>query len=402
MANKKLKVGNVPNLRFPGFEGEWEVTELSELGDFLGGGTPSSWNEDFWRGSIPWVSSSDLSESDIRSVNISRFVTEDAISNSATKLCQSPVILVVSRVGVGKVAYSEKVLCTSQDFLNIINFKCNGIFLSYLLSIEMKKAISTVQGTSIKGISSAEIKSKRLSIPQKDEQQKVASFISLIDERIETQNKIIKELNVLKTTITKRIFSRQLRFKDQDGNDFPEWKNMKLGDIGEVKMCRRIFNDETSLTGEIPFFKIGSFGKVADAFISQELYLDYRNRYSFPKKGDILISAAGTIGRIVVYKGEDAYYQDSNIVWIDNNNTIVINEFLYYILQIVKYNTEGGTIQRLYNNILKSTKFDCPTLPEQQKITNFLSSIDSKIDIENKLLQKLEEQKKFLLHQMFV
>lgn len=71
-------------------------------------------------------------------------------------------------------------------------------------------------------------------------------------------------------------------------------------------------------------------------------------------------------------------------------------------MQIVKYNTEGGTIQRLYNNILKSTKFDCPTLPEQQKITNFLSSIDSKIDIENKLLQKLEEQKKFLLHQMFV
>lgn len=116
MINKKLKVGNVPNLRFPGFTEEWKVNELNALGEFLGGGTPSSSNEDFWRGSIPWVSSSDLSEGDINSVNISRFITEDAISNSATKLCSAPVILIVSRVGVGKVAYSEKSLCTSQDF----------------------------------------------------------------------------------------------------------------------------------------------------------------------------------------------------------------------------------------------------------------------------------------------
>ena len=108
-----------------------------------------------------------------------------------------------------------------------------------------------------------------------------------------------------------------------------DWQMMKVGDLGDVKMCRRIFNEETLPSGDIPFYKIGSFGKEADAYISKELYLDYRRRFSFPKKGDILISAAGTIGRIVVYNGEDAYYQDSNIVWIDNDLSYVSNEFLF-------------------------------------------------------------------------
>jgi type I restriction enzyme S subunit len=155
-------------------------------------------------------------------------------------------------------------------------------------------------------------------------------------------------------------------------------------------MCRRIFNDETSSAEEIPFFKIGSFGKVADAFISKNLYLDYKNRFSFPKKGDILISAAGTIGRTVVYNGEDAYYQDSNIVWIDNDNTKITNEFLYHILQIVKYNTEGGTIQRLYNNILKSTKFSCPSILEQNKISTFLNKIEERIQTQKKIIEQLK------------
>ena len=117
----------------------------------------------------------------------------------------------------------------------------------------------------------------------------------------------------------------RLRFPEFQG----KWDERTLGEIGDVKMCRRIFNEETSPIGEIPFYKIGSFGKDADAYISKELYLDYKERFPFPKKGDILISAAGTIGRTVIYNGEDAYYQDSNIVWIDNDNSIISNEFLF-------------------------------------------------------------------------
>jgi type I restriction enzyme S subunit len=150
-------------------------------------------------------------------------------------------------------------------------------------------------------------------------------------------------------------------FKNTEVGVIPrDWEVKKIGDIGEVKMCRRVFNHETKSHGPIPFYKIGTFGKEPDTYISQELYNTYRQRFSFPKKGDILISAAGTIGRTMIYDGKPSYYQDSNIVWIDNDEKLIPNDFLYHVFQVVEYNTEGGTIQRLYNSILKSTKFLCP------------------------------------------
>lgn len=167
------------------------------------------------------------------------------------------------------------------------------------------------------------------------------------------------------------------------------WSAMQLGDIGEVKMCKRVFNHETTPRGFIPFYKIGTFGKEPDAFITKELYNDYRQRFSFPNVGDILISAAGTIGRTIIYDGKDAYFQDSNIVWIDNNESIISNNYLYHILQVVNYRTEGGTIQRLYNSILKTTKFVCPTKSEQNAISTALSDTDIWIkNLEELLIKK--------------
>jgi type I restriction enzyme S subunit len=180
-----------------------------------------------------------------------------------------------------------------------------------------------------------------------------------------------------------------------------EWEKKKLGDIGDVKMCRRIFNDETLSEGDIPFFKIGSFGKVADAFITKQLFLEYREKFSYPKKGNVLISAAGTIGRLVVYNGEDAYYQDSNIVWIENEGTLVTDKYLFYTLQHTKFKTEGGTIQRLYNSILKSTKFSCSTLKEQTKIATFLTAVDEKLQALKQKKMLLERYKKGVMQKIF-
>ena len=167
-----------------------------------------------------------------------------------------------------------------------------------------------------------------------------------------------------------------------------DWEVKKLGDIGDVKMCRRIFNNETKSSGTIPFYKIGTFGKEADSYISRDLYNNYRRKFSFPNKGDILISAAGTIGRTIIYDGKEAYFQDSNIIWIENNQSIISNNFLYHTLQVVKYNTEGGTIQRLYNSILKDTKFLCPSPPEQPAIATALNDADSLITQLEKLIAK--------------
>ena len=194
-------------MRFPEFSGEWDSFKLVELGKFIGGGTPSSSNLSFWTGSIPWISSSDIKEDNINNISISRYITEDAIEKSATKYCPAPVILIVSRVGVGKVALSHTSLCTSQDFCNIIEIKCHPVFLSYNLLRTMKRKSREVQGTSIKGITSDELQKIRVFIPKnKDEQNKISNLLTLLDERIATQNKIIEDLKKLKSAICEKLF----------------------------------------------------------------------------------------------------------------------------------------------------------------------------------------------------
>ncbi|MBL7867160.1 MAG: restriction endonuclease subunit S [Flavobacterium lindanitolerans] len=179
-----------------------------------------------------------------------------------------------------------------------------------------------------------------------------------------------------------------------------EWKLAKLGDVGRIRMCKRIFNHETSENGEIPFFKIGTFGKEPDAYISKELYEKYRSKYSFPKKGQILISAAGTLGKTVIYDGSPAYFQDSNIVWLDTDETQLTNEYLYYVYEIIKYDSEGGTIQRLYNDIINNAKFPQPPLHEQRRITTILSTWDEAINKTRQIIAQLQQRNKGLVQEL--
>ena len=155
------------------------------------------------------------------------------------------------------------------------------------------------------------------------------------------------------------------------------WEVKTLGDIGKVSMCKRVFKEDTLPTGDIPFYKIGTFGKEPNAYITKERYDEFRRKFSFPKKGDILISASGTIGRCVRYDGEPAYFQDSNIVWIDNDEKNVLNSFLYRFYEVCNWgSTKGATIARLYNSNLKQIEIAYPkSLHEQQRIVAILDEV---------------------------
>ncbi len=174
------------------------------------------------------------------------------------------------------------------------------------------------------------------------------------------------------------------------------WQRVRLGDVGKPCMCKRVMKHQTTRYGEIPFYKIGTFGNTADAFISKKLFLEYKTKYSFPKKGDILISASGTIGRAVIYDGKPAYFQDSNIVWVDNDETLVKNDFLFYAYSHVKWDTEHTTILRLYNDNFKNTLIPLPPLNEQIAIANVLSDLDRYLCALRALILKKESVKKAL------
>ena len=176
-----------------------------------------------------------------------------------------------------------------------------------------------------------------------------------------------------------------------------------LGNIGEVCMCKRILKQQTSEKGDVPFYKIGTFGKVPNSFISKELFYKYKEKYNYPVTGEVLISASGTIGRAVIYDGKEAYFQDSNIVWIKNDESQVLNKYLYYYYQIAKWNVaEGGTIQRLYNDNLRKTLIPIPyssdrqkSLAEQHRIVSILDKFDTLVNsISEGLPKEIELRRK--------
>lgn len=169
-----------------------------------------------------------------------------------------------------------------------------------------------------------------------------------------------------------------------------------LGDIGKISMCKRILKNQTISEGDIPFYKIGTFGKKADAYISRDLFEEYKGKYSYPKKGEILLSASGTIGRTIIFNGEDSYYQDSNIVWLSHDEDKILNSYLYYCYQIINWNpSTGGTIKRLYNYNLININIVVPPLHVQQHVVAILDKFDTLVnDIKEGLPKEIEQRQK--------
>jgi len=179
------------------------------------------------------------------------------------------------------------------------------------------------------------------------------------------------------------------------------WEEKKLGNLGSVEMCRRIFKEETSAEFEIPFFKIGTFGGEADTYITREKFEEYKTKFAYPQRGDLLLSASGSIGRVVEYDGDEAYYQDSNIVWLNHHGKIN-NKFLKAFYEIVSWSgIEGTTIKRLYNKNILETDISLPSLPEQTAIGSFFQDIDQLISLQQRKLEVLKEQKKTYLKLLF-
>ena len=199
----------VPKLRFPEFRdaGAWEEKRLGEIGGFMGGGTPSKKKDSYWSGNNPWISSSDISEDSILQIAISRYITTQAIQESATKIVPANSILLVSRVGVGKLAITTKPICTSQDFTNFTPAEDNFVFLAYYLKSHKEEFLAFNQGMAIKGFTKNDIKGLRILLPfHKKEQQKIANCLTSIDNLITAQTKKLDTLKAHKKGLMQQLF----------------------------------------------------------------------------------------------------------------------------------------------------------------------------------------------------
>ena len=263
-----------------------------------------------------------------------------------------------------------------------------------------KQFNSRLKGIGVPNLHLKEIKEVKIPIPPLSEQQaivkKLDAAFALIDQAKANIEKNIQNAKELFQSKLNQIFS-------QKGEG---WEERKLGEIGKVCMCKRIMKHQTDPDGEIPFYKIGTFGKAADAFISNEIYLDFKKKYSYPKKGEILISASGTIGRRVIFDGEAAYFQDSNIVWIQNDESKVLNNYLYHFYSVCDWNpSKGATISRLYNDDLRKISISFPTIDKQNDLIPIIEKLSQQTNLlqekYRQKLQNLEELRKSILEKAF-
>ena len=338
----------------------------------------------------------------------SRYISEETFNRlNCTEIV--PGDLLVSRLPdpVGKSCIIPKInskMITGVD-CTIIRPKDNlsSEFLGYYQMSHqyLKDVQANVSGATRQRISRKKLGLIEIPLPPLNQQKQIVDTLDKAFAAIDTA-KANAEQNLQNA---KELFESYLQNIFENKGD--DWEEKTIGDIGKPSMCKRILKQQTTTDGDIPFYKIGTFGKTPNAYISKDLYEEYKTKYSFPKKGDILISASGTIGRRVIYDGKPAFFQDSNIVWIDNDEKQVLNEYLYSFYGFCDWQpSKGATISRLYNANLKRIKITFPKSLQEQKIViqkiEVLSNKTKKLEaIYTQKIADLEEMKKSVLQKAF-
>ena len=343
---------NVPEIRFKGFTEAWEQRKVSELFKVT-------------RGYVLAATLTEPAKTDEMPYPVYSSQTKDngLMGYYKDYLYEDAITWTTDGANAGTVNYrAGKFYCTNVCGVLLSNEVTANQMIAEALNNVAKGYVSYVGNPKLMNNVMADIE---IMIPtHAEEREKLSVFFRNLDNLI--------TLHQRKCQIDGCRFQSPLAIT---------WEQRKLGEIGSVSMCRRIFKEQTSENGEIPFYKIGTFGGEADAFISRELFEEYKAKYQYPKKGDILISASGSIGRTVVFTGKNEYFQDSNIVWL-NHDKHLDNSFLKCFYSIVKWaGIEGSTIKRLYNDNILNTAITLPSVEEQQKIGAYFENLDNLITL---------------------
>jgi len=415
--DKKNNNAMVPRLRFPGFSGAWEQRKLGKISDVLDGDRGNNYpngNDLDEKGHTLFLSAANVTKNGFVFVT-NRYITEEKSNSMGNGKLFLDDIVLTSRGSIGNIAWYTKTIQQQVPFARVnsgmltLRFKNIAIpcFVAQFLKSPLgKKQIDLISfGSAQPQLTKKDVLNYIVSYPSDiEEQQQIGNFLMQFDALIMLNQTKLNHLKDRKTALLQQLFPKngesvpRLRFPG-----FTDaWEQRKLGELASVSMNRRVFKEQTNESGDVPFFKIGTFGSTPDAFISRELFEQYKGKYPYPKVGDILISASGSIGRTVEYTGKDEYFQDSNIVWLSHDGRID-NTFLKCFYDVVKWaGIEGSTIKRLYNDNILNTEIRLPSVDEQRQIGTYFKNLDNLITLHQRKLNHLKDRKKALLQQLFI
>ena len=409
------KKEKAPVLRFKDTNGKdypaWEQRKLEELASkFTGGGTPNTSNPNYWNGEIPWIQSSDLKEDDVLSLTVKKHISQEGLENSAAKIVPKNSLVIVTRVGVGKLVVNNQEIATSQDFLSLSGIKGDSRFLAYSLYSLLKKNSRRVQGTSIKGITKVDFLKETILIPSLEEQEKISSCMVEIDKLITLHQRKLEALKKLKRTLLQKMFPKKGHLKPElrffgFTND---WEQRELKDVAEI------VGGGTPSTS-VPAYWNGSIDWYSPTEIGQENFakgskrkisnegLNNSSAKLLPAHKTILFTSRATIGEAAILEREGATNQGfQSIVTKEGVDVYFLYSYKHHLKKQALIKASGSTFLEISKNEVEGLHVPVPSGEEQAKIGSFFKLVDKAITLHQRKLEIYKKLKKGLLQKMFI
>ena len=412
------KVTSIPQLRFPEFSGEWKEKKLSDVAEIVGGGTPPTAVEKYWGGDIQWFTPTEIKNKYI--VNSKRTITQVGLDTSSARLLPKGTLLFSSRATVGEIGIAVQECTTNQGFQSFIVNKDNDSEFLYNWIIKNKKEfIRRASGSTFLEIGKSEIKKIKSNIPLLSEQQKIAAFLTAVDNKIEQLIKKQELLGEYKKGVMQQIFSQVTRFKADDGSDFSDWEQVKLATLSKLVTKQTGYDYSSTIKpsletskddSNIPFVQNKDFNSTS-INLNTDFYVPVSVQKKYPRitldEKCLLITISGNIGNVGVYnKQEKAFIGGAVCVakFKDKDNIDFVKYYLTTDIgqKMMLREVKASSHQNITVEGIRNFRIMLPYLEEQKKIVVFLSIIDNKIEQAGKQLIESKQFKKALLQQMFV
>ena len=379
--NNENKILNVPNLRFPEFSGEGVTKSINDLAVVIGGGTPDTTVKSYWDGEIQWFTPSEIGKNKYVDSSL-RTITEVGLNNSSAKLLPPNTILLSSRATIGECSLSLRECATNQGFQCLVSKKCNVDFLYYLIQTKKKDLIRKSCGSTFLEISANEVRKIQVSVPSDVEQQKIAELLSLIDERIATQNKIIEDLKKLKSAISLNVLHSD------------KWEQFKIKDIAQIGRGRVISSIEIGQQ-KSPTYPVYS------SQTSNDGIMGYLDDYMFEGEYISWTTDGANAGTVFYRNGK---FNCTNVCGLLKLRKEFDTHFVSLVLAEAtkKYVSINLANPKLMNNTMGNIQIRLPKLEEQKRISIVFRVLQRLWTVHNSLLTEYTKQEQYLLSQMFI